>query len=60
MTSFKADLLEAKPAYRLACRITGTIVGIEYHWNTGEASVLWRDKVYDEVVRLPIKRPDVE
>ena len=62
MTSSKADLLEAVPVYRLVCSITDRTVGIEYRWNTGEVSILWRDsfRKEEDLVRQPIARQDVD
>ncbi len=62
MTSSKADLLEAVPAYWLVCRTTDRTVGIEYRWNTGEVSVLWRDSFREDedLVRQPITRQYVD
>ena len=53
MTFSKNDRLEAVPIYRLVCNATGLTVGIEYHWNNGETSALWRGKVHEDVLRVP-------
>jgi len=60
MTPSKANLLEAVPVYRLACSTTGTTVGIEYRWNTGDLSVLWCDHYCEDVVRQPITGQDLD
>ncbi|MGB5862807.1 MAG: hypothetical protein WBG95_00745 [Sulfitobacter sp.] len=54
MTSLEADLFEATPIYRLDCKTSGVIVGIEYRWNTGMVGVLWRDGTHENAVRVPI------
>ena len=51
----KTEPLEAVPINRLISASSGMAVGIEYLWDTGETSILWRDKVCDDVLRVPIK-----
>lgn len=54
MTDQTSDLLEAVPTFRLVCPNSDELVGIEYHWNNGEAGILWRTDPIDNFVRQPI------
>lgn len=55
MHTTNPEPLEAVPINRLINPSSGTAVGIEYLWDTGETSILWRDKVCEDVLRVPIK-----
>ena len=52
--------LEAQAKARLLCPKTNLVVGLEYLWNTGESSVLWRTEPIDEFIRVPIIRAGLE
>jgi hypothetical protein len=54
MTDQTSDLLEAVPIFRLVCPNSDELVGIEYHWNNGEAGILWRVDPIENFVRRPI------
>lgn len=49
---------EATPVFRLVDRGSDRTVGIEYRWNTGETSILWRGGSVDKFIRLPIVCPN--
>ncbi|ARU01606.1 hypothetical protein [Yoonia vestfoldensis] len=55
MNDNPSDLLEAVPVFRLVCPNTGEVVGVEYHWNNGEAGILWRADPIDNYVRQPLQ-----
>lgn len=55
LSSPSAKPSEAVPICRLVCQETGEVVGIEYRWNTGEISVLWRGETSKAFVKRPIR-----
>jgi hypothetical protein len=54
LTSHKADPSEAVPINRLTCANSDNVVGIEYRWNTGKTSILWKSDPVDNFNRKPI------
>lgn len=53
------DLLEAKPTCLLLDHVSSKIIGVEYRWNTGEISILWRGIPVDDYIRVPIVQSSV-
>ena len=54
LTSNKADPSEAVPINRLTCAKGSYVVGIEYRWDTGETSILWKNDPVDNFSREPV------
>lgn len=51
--------LEANAINRLVCPTSRKTVGIEYLWNTGITSILWKNSPVEEFERVSIDTPNL-